>query len=84
MAQVENNSKPADLDEIFDLNNNNHRIGKRVRRASTLPQKSSSSKTKAQKVRGRRGALKCLLQMPDDIMWEVMNAAFDCYRHRMM
>ena len=77
MAQVRNAIStrlrvPVDLD---DINNNNHHIGlrsKRPRPASTT----SSNKPKAQKVKGKRGALKCLLQMPDDIMWEVTKLLF--------
>lgn len=50
---------------------NNHQIAKRPRLPSTSQNKGSSTKTNSQKVKGKRGALKCLLEMPDDIMWEV-------------
>ncbi len=74
MAQVANAIStrlrvPVDLDEI---NNNNHRIALRSKRPRPASIK-SSNKTKAQKVKGKRGALKCLLEMPDDIMWEVIS-----------
>ena len=62
MTQVNNISTGHTLSADV-INDHEPPIGLRKKRARLSP--------RAQKIRGKQGALKCLLEMPDDIMWEV-------------